>query len=152
VLPVAAYVGAVQLLSEDPPVGTTPGPTVVETSPPTTARARCPGGFTRPKPETPTRLAPLNAIRAYMGWSDPFVVAEMRTWRGSDGQQRWYVKAHQENDRSRRGRWLVGQQEDGQRLVLASAPFGTKGYAAGDWEVADGQQPPVEVAGCLAGT
>jgi hypothetical protein len=152
VLPVAAYVGAVQLLSEDPPVGTTPGPTVVETSPPTTARARCPGGFTRPEPETPTRRAPLGAIRAHMGWTDLFVIAEMRTWRESDGLRRWYVKARQRGDASRRGRWLVGQQEDGQRLVLASAPFGTKGFAVADWEVVDGQKLPSGTAGCLAGT
>jgi hypothetical protein len=87
-----------------------------------------------------------------MGWSDRFVVEEMRTWRGSDGQPRWYVKAHQESDPSRRGRWLVGEQEDGQRLVLASAPFETRGYAARDWRVVDGQAVPTEVAGCLAGT
>jgi hypothetical protein len=152
VLPVAAYVGAVQLLSEDPPVGTTPRPTVVETGPPTTARARCPGGFTEPKRDTPTRLAPLGAIRTHMGWTDLFVIAEMRTWRESDGLRRWYVKARQRGDASRRGRWLVEQQEDGQRLVLASAPFGTKGFAAGDWQVVDGQKLPSGTAGCLAGT
>jgi hypothetical protein len=152
VLPAAAYVATTQLLSEDPPVGTTPGPTVVETSPPATTGARCPGGFSRPEVGTAERSAPLAAIRAHMGWSDLFVVEEMRTWRGSDGQRRWYVKAHQEGDASRGGRWLVGQQEDGQRLVLASAPFETKGYAASDWEAAEGQQLPGGVAGCLAGT
>jgi hypothetical protein len=152
VLPVAAYLGAIQLLSEDPPVGTTPGPTVADTSPPATARARCQGGFTRPEPGTDLRTAPLAAIRAYMGWRDLFVIAEMRTWRESDGLRRWYVKAHQRGDATRRGRWLVGQQEDGQRLVLASAPFETRGYAAGDWEVANGRKLPSEVAGCLAGT
>jgi hypothetical protein len=152
VLPAAAYAATTQLLSEDPPVGTTPGPTVVETSRPATTGARCPGGFSRPEVGTAERSAPLAAIRAYMGWSDLFVVDEMRTWRGSDGQRRWYVKAHQEGDASRNGRWLVAQQPDGQRLVLASAPFDTRGYAASDWEVADGRKLPGGVAGCLAGT
>jgi hypothetical protein len=152
VLPAAAYAATTQLLSEDPPVGTTPGPTVVETSQTATTSARCPGGFSRPEVGTAERSAPLAAIRAHMGWSDLFVVDEMRTWRGSDGQRRWYVKAHQEGDASRNGRWLVAQQADGQRLVLASAPFDTKGYAASDWEVADGRKLPAGVAGCLAGT
>jgi hypothetical protein len=87
-----------------------------------------------------------------MGWSDRFVVDEMRTWQGPNGLRRWYVKAHQESDPSRRGRWLVGQQEDGQRLVLASAAFSTRGYVARDWRVAAGQDAPTGVAGCLTGT
>jgi serine/threonine protein kinase len=159
VLPVVAYLAAVEVFSgtEQPEVGAAPDQAGVAGGPPTTARApsrvaTCPGGFTQPTVGTATRTAPLAAIRAHMGWSDRFVVEEMRTWRGSDGQPRWYVKAHQESDPSRRGRWLVGEQEDGQRLVLASAPFETRGYAARDWRVVDGQAVPTEVAGCLAGT
>jgi Protein kinase domain len=159
VLPVVAYLAAVEVFSgtEQPEVGAAPGQAGVAGGPPTTARApsrvaTCPGGFTQPTVGTATRTAPLAAIRAHMGWSDRFVVEEMRTWRGSDSQPRWYVKAHQESDPSRRGRWLVGEQEDGQRLVLASAPFETRGYAARDWRVVDGQAVPTEVAGCLAGT
>jgi serine/threonine protein kinase len=159
VLPVVAYLAAVEVFSGSgqPEVGPGPGQAGVAGGPATTARrpsraATCPGGFTRPAVGTPTRSAPLAAIRAHMGWSDRFVVEEMRTWRGSDGQPRWYVKAHQESDPSRRGRWLVGEQEDGQRLVLASAPFETRGYAARDWRVADGRAVPTDVAGCLAGT
>jgi hypothetical protein len=88
-----------------------------------------------------------------MGWTDRFVVDEMRSWTGSDGNWRWYVKAHQEHDSSRRGRWLVRQQDDGQRLVLATAPFTTKGYAPADWHPTPGQHPNLTaVAPCLAGT
>jgi hypothetical protein len=152
VLPIATYAATVQLLSREPPVATTPGTTVAATSAPTRPQARCPGGFRRPEVGTALRLAPLAAIRASMGWSDLFVVKEMRTWRESDGLRRWYVKAQQQGDPSRRGRWLVEQQQDGQRLVLASASFETKGYAVGDWRVADGQKLPAGVAGCLAGT
>ena len=152
VLPVTAFVATTQLLSRDSPVTTTPEPTVAATSPPTTVRPRCPGGFRRPEPRTALRIAPLGAIRAYTGWSDLFVIKEIRTWRESDGLRRWYVKANQQRDTSRRGRWLVEQRENGQRLVLASAPFETKGYAAGDWKLADGRKLPAGVAGCLAGT
>jgi hypothetical protein len=151
-LPVAAYLATMQFLTEDQPrVVAAPETTVAATTRPP-AGSRCPGGFTRPEVGTATRTAPLAAIRAHMGWSEQFYVDEMRTWRGSDGQRLWYVKAHQQDNPSRRGRWLVGQQEDGQRLVLASAAFGTKGYAARDWEVAEGREAPTGVAGCLAGT
>jgi len=152
VLPAAAYFATVQLLSEDQRGGIAADVTVVETAPPTTARPRCPGGFTEPVPRTPTRSAPLNAIRAHTGWSDEFLVDEMRAWRTSAGQRRWYVKASQLGDRSRNGRWLVGQDQGGRPRVLASAPFDTRGYVAGDWDVADGQKAPTGVAGCLAGT
>jgi serine/threonine-protein kinase len=152
VLPVAAYFGARELLSDEQPgVEVAAGTTVAATmgSP---AEGKCPGGFTRPTPDTPTRTAPLDAIRAHMGWSDPFLVDEMRTWRASNGERRWYVKAHQQNDPSRQGRWLVGQEPEAQPRVLASAAFGTEGYKASDWDVADGQTAPTGVAGCLAGT
>jgi hypothetical protein len=88
-----------------------------------------------------------------MGWTDRFVVDEMRSWTSSDGSWHWYVKAHQERDPSRRGRWLVRQQADGQRLVLATAEFTTKGYATGDWHPAAGPRADLTgLAGCLAGT
>jgi tRNA A-37 threonylcarbamoyl transferase component Bud32 len=153
VLPVVAYLAAVQLLSGgQPQVVAAPGSTVTTTERPATTRLGCPGGFTRPEVGTADRTAPLAAIRSHMGWSDRFVVEEMRTWRGSDGQRRWYVKAQQEDNPSRRGRWLVLQDEDGQRLVVATAPFATQGYAARDWRPAEGQAVPAGVAGCLAGT
>jgi serine/threonine protein kinase len=151
VLPVGAYLGTLQLLSEDEPrVVAAPGPTVTTTrapDPPT-----CPSRVTRPEVGDPNRTPPLAAIRAHMGWSDQFLVDEIRTWRSSGGQRRWYVKARQQGDQSRRGRWLVERAGDGQPVVLATAPFGTRGYAAKDWEVADGQQAPTRVAGCLTGT
>jgi serine/threonine protein kinase len=151
VLPAAAYVGTTQLLSEEqPPVAGPLATTVAATRPP--GETECPGGFTRPAVGTPTRTAPLDAIRAHMGWSDQFVVDEMRVWRASNGERRWYVKAHQEGDRSRQGRWLVGQEPEAQPRVLATAEFDTEGYTASDWDVADGQKAPTGLAGCLAGT
>jgi Protein kinase domain len=151
VLPAAAYVGTTQLLSEEqPPVAGPPATTVAAERPP--GEAECPGGFTRPAVGTPTRTAPLDAIRAHMGWSDQFVVDEMRVWQASNGERRWYVKAHQEGDRSRQGRWLVGQEPEAQPRVLATAEFDTEGYKASDWDVADGQKAPTGLAGCLAGT
>jgi serine/threonine protein kinase len=151
VLPAAAYFGTMQLLSEEqPPVAGPPATTVAATRPP--GEAKCPGGFTRPAVGTPTRTAPLDAIRAHMGWSDQFVVDEMRVWRASNGERRWYVKAHQAGDRSRQGRWLVGQEPEAQPRVLATAEFDTEGYKASDWDVADGQKAPTGLAGCLAGT
>jgi serine/threonine protein kinase len=151
VLPAAAYVGTTQLLSEEqPPVAGPLATTVAATRPP--GETECPGGFTRPAVGTPTRTAPLDAIRAHMGWSDQFVVDEMRVWRASNGERRWYVKAHQEGDRSRQGRWLVGQEPEAQPRVLATAEFDTEGYKASDWDLADGQKAPTGLAGCLAGT
>jgi tRNA A-37 threonylcarbamoyl transferase component Bud32 len=149
VLPVGAYFAAVNL------VGATGAPKVAGT--PTTLRQAAPEPatcrWTRPEVGTQARSAPLAAIRAHMGWTDRFVVDEMRSWTGSDGNWRWYVKAHQERNPSRRGRWLVGQQKDGQRLVLATASFTTTGYSPRDWHPAPGQPAkPTGLAPCLAGT
>jgi hypothetical protein len=149
VLPVAAYFVATQLSEEEPPAVTAPGTTVAVTRPTT---AKCPSTFTRPQPGTPTRTAPLDAIREHEDWTKPFVVDEMRTWRASNGERQWYVKASQEGDEQRRGRWLVGQEPEAQPRVVASAEYGTKGYKASDWEVADGQEAPTGIAGCLTGT
>jgi hypothetical protein len=150
VLPVGAYFGTMQLLSEEEPqVVAAPTTTVAPTRPPA---PMCPGRVTRPEVGDPTRTPPLAAIRAHMGWSDQFLIDEIRTWRSSGGNRRWYVKARQEGNQSRRGRWLVEQTGDNQPVVLATAPFGTRGYAAKDWEVADGQKAPTRVAGCLTGT
>ena len=152
VLPAGAYFATVQVLSQDQQVGIAPEVTVVETAPPATARPKCPGGITTPETSTPARTAPLNAIRAHTGWNDAFLVNEMRAWRTSDGQRRWYVKARQRDDQSRNGRWLVGQEPGGQAQVLASAAFDTEGYVASDWDAADGQKVPTGVAGCLTDT
>ena len=76
----------------------------------------------------------------------------MRSWRASDGERQWYVKAYQQDDESRQGRWLVGQEPEAQPRVLASADYGTRGYKASDWDVADGQEAPTGIAGCLTGT
>ena len=150
VLSVGVYFAAVQVFGamREPQVDAA-SPTAHP--PPAAESATC--RWTRPEVGTEARTAPLAAIRTHMGWTDRFVVQEMRIWTGSDGNWRWYVKAHQENTPSRRGRWLVGQQSDGQRLVLATAPFRTKGYAARDWSAPDGQRARLTgVARCLAGT
>jgi Protein kinase domain len=149
VLPVGAYLAAVEVFggTTDPQVAA--APTTVRQPVPKPATCR----WTRPEVGTAARSAPLAAIRAHMGWTDRFVVDEMRSWTGSDGNWRWYVKAHQERTPSRRGRWLVRQQEDGQRLVLATAEFTTKGYSARDWRPAPGQRGQLTgLAACLAGT
>ncbi|HTE68957.1 MAG TPA: serine/threonine-protein kinase [Actinomycetes bacterium] len=157
VIPVVAYVAAVQLLAggRQPEVDTTDivGGPPSTSRPPSTSGSACPGGWTRPAVGTAARSAPLAAIRAHMGWTDRFVVEEIRTFTGPDKLERWYVKAYQESDPSRRGRWLVRQDEDGQRLVVATAQFDTRGYVARDWRVPQGQGAlPTGVAGCLAGT
>jgi tRNA A-37 threonylcarbamoyl transferase component Bud32 len=151
-VPVGAYVAATQLFPEDRPEAAATAPTVAGASQAAADQTACPGGFTRPVMGTPARTAPLDAIRAHMGWTDRFLVEEMRLWRAPDGRRTWYVKARQQGDTSRRGRWLVEQEAGGRPLVLASAPFDTEGYVADDWSVADGRQAPTGVAGCLAGT
>jgi hypothetical protein len=151
VLPVTAFFGARELLSEtQPPVDTVPDTSVATTRAP--AGPNCPGQISSPEPGSANRTAPLDAIRAHMGWSDDFVVRQMRTWRTSDGGRRWYVKAYQEDTKSRKGRWLVERKAGGQAVVLASAPYATSGYRASDWDVAEGQKAPAGVAGCLART
>jgi hypothetical protein len=150
-LPAAAYFGTTQLLSEkEPQVVAAPVTTVAATRPP--GGSKCPSGIVRPKPYTATRTAPLDAIRDHEGWSNPFVVREMRTWRASNGERQWYVKAYQQDAESLRGRWLVGQEPEAQPRVLASADYGTRGYKASDWDVANGQKAPTGIAGCLTGT
>ena len=78
VMPVVAYVAAVQLLAggRQPEVDTTDivGGPPSTSRPPSTAGSACPGGWTRPAVGTAARSAPLAAIRAHMGWTDRFVV------------------------------------------------------------------------------
>jgi hypothetical protein len=153
VLPVGAYFGAAQLLAQNEPrVAAAPRTTVAAGRPPTTNPPKCPSRYTRPEVGDPNRRAPLAAIRAHMGWSQQFYIDEIRTWRTSGGERRWYVKARQEHDQSLRGRWLVEQTGDDPPVVMASAPFSTRGYVAKDWKVADGQTAPTDVAGCLTNT
>jgi serine/threonine-protein kinase len=149
VLPVGAYLAAVNLVDATGDPGVVAEPTTLRQPEPEPATCR----WNRPEVGTEARSAPLAAIRAHMGWTDRFVVDEMRSWTGSDGNWRWYVKAHQERDPSRRGRWLVRQQDDGQRLVLATAPFTTQGYTPADWHPTPGQPSNLTaLAPCLTGT
>src|SRR4029453_10123169 len=108
-LPVGAYFAAGNLVGAtgDPKVAA--APTTLGQAAPEPATCR----WTRAEVGTPARSAPLAAIRAHMGWTDRFVVDEMRTWTGPDGNWRWYVKAHQERNPSRRGRWVAGPEGEG---------------------------------------
>jgi Protein kinase domain len=136
----------------------------------------CASGWQVPVPRTPLRAEPLDHIRAAMGVTGAFLVAEMRSFRGADGSLWWYVKASRDADRSFRARWLVVRQPDGVRRVAAVAPYETEGLRSPDWRAFSGQggarrfpgvpgtwrgSPvdfvaagglPRQVRGCLAGT
>jgi Protein kinase domain len=154
-VPVLAYLVAVQVFArartgggEPPaPAGGVQGQTA-QTAP------TCAGGWVEPEPGTPDRLAPLGAIRARLGVDGRFAGVDMRLFTGPDGVRRWYVKAYQETDRSRRGRWLVEEPPAGGRRVAAEAPYATRGYRPSDWRAVGGgdRRLPAAVAGCLAGT
>jgi hypothetical protein len=148
-VPVAAYLAAVQLMSRtgsQPPPGTQDVPA---TTGGTTACA-----WTEPAVGTPDRVAPLDAMRARLGVSGQFAGVDMRMFTGPGGLKRWYVKAYQQDDRSLRGRWLVDEQPDGAPQVVAEAPYQTRGYRRADWRAVGGglRGPPAALAGCLAGT
>jgi Protein kinase domain len=136
----------------------------------------CATGWQVPVPRTPLRTEPLDHIRAAMGVTGEFLVAEMRHFRGADGSLWWYVKASRGADSSFRARWLVVRQPNGVRRVAAVAPFETEGLRSPDWRAFSGQGdarrfpglpgtwrgspvdfvaaggPPRQVRGCLAGT
>jgi hypothetical protein len=148
-LPAAAYLAAVQLMartgSQSPP------PTQV--APATTGRATA-CAWTEPAVGTPDRVAPLDAMRARLGVSGQFAGVDMRLFTGPGGLKRWYVKAYQQDDRSRRGRFLVDEQADGVPQVVAEADYDTRGYRRADWRAVGGgvRGPVALLASCLAGT
>jgi serine/threonine protein kinase len=120
------------------------------TSPPKPA---CAGGWVEPEPGTPSRQAPLDAIRARLGVDGRFAGVVMRLFTGPDGVRRWYVKAYQETDPSIRGRWLVAEQPAGERRVVAEAAYDTRGYRSSDWDpVGGGDRGLAATTACLAGT
>jgi hypothetical protein len=156
-VPVLAYLAAVQVFARARPEGSEPSsPLRADVTPGPTGGTRptCAGGWIEPQAGTPPRQAPLNAIRAQRGWTGTFRVPEMRYFTGPDEVERWYVKAYQEDDPSLRGRWLVEEQRDGERRVVAEAPYDTRGYRPADWRaVSSGYRGlPAAAAGCLAGT
>jgi hypothetical protein len=136
----------------------------------------CAAGWQVPAPRTPPRTEPLDHIRAAMGVTGEFVVAEMRHFRGADGSLWWYVKAYRGADSSFRARWLVVRRPDGVRRIAAVAPYQTEGLRSPDWHAFSGQGDarrfpglpgawrgspvdfvaagglPRQVRGCLAGT
>jgi tRNA A-37 threonylcarbamoyl transferase component Bud32 len=155
-VPVLAYLAAVQVFARARPEGSEPSPPLradVTPGPTGGTRPTCAGGWIEPQVGTPPRQAPLNAIRAQRGWTGTFRVPEMRYFTGPDEVERWYVKAYQEDDPSLRGRWLVEEQRDGERRVVAEAPYDTRGYRPADWRaVSSGYRGlPAAAAGCLAG-
>jgi hypothetical protein len=154
-LPAVTYLVAVQIFARARSAGDHASQVAgaVATQPGGTAPT-CAGGWVEPEAGTPDRLAPLRAIRARLGVDGRFTGVDMRLFTGPDGVRRWYVKAHQETDRSLRGRWLVEESRAGERRVLAEAPYGSRGYRSSDWRAVGGgdRRLPAAVAGCLAGT
>ncbi|HEX6675038.1 MAG TPA: serine/threonine-protein kinase [Actinomycetes bacterium] len=106
------------------------------------ATPTCASGWQVPVPRTPLRTEPLDHLRASMGVTGEFVVAEMRFFRGHDGSLWWYVKAWRSADSSFRGRWLVVRQANGVRRVAAVAPYDTGGLRSPDWRAFSGQGAP----------
>jgi serine/threonine-protein kinase len=102
----------------------------------------CVTGWQVPVPRTPLRTEPLDHLRASMGVTGEFVVAEMRHFRGLDGSLWWYVKAYRGAGRSFRGRWLVVRQPTGLRRVAAVAPYETGGLRSPDWRAFSGRGAP----------
>ncbi len=102
----------------------------------------CATGWQVPAPRTPLRTEPLDHLRASMGVTGEFVVAEMRHFRGRDNSLWWYVKAWRSADPSFRGRWLVVRQPNGVRRVAAVAPYETGGLRSPDWKAFSGQGAP----------
>jgi hypothetical protein len=148
-VPVGAYLAAVQLMARtgtQTPPGTQVAPAV------TRGATAC--AWTEPAVGTPDRVAPLDAMRARLGVSGQFAGVDMRMFTGPAGLKRWYVKAYQQDDRSKRGRWLVDEQVDGAPRVVAEAGYDTSGYRRADWRAVGGgvRGPAALLAGCLAGT
>jgi len=150
-LPVIAYLAAVQLMARS--TGSRPPPGTHDV-PATTAGTASVCAWTEPAVGTPDRVAPLDAARARLRVSGQFAGVDMRLFTGPDGSKRWYVKAYQQDDRSLRGRWLVEEQPDEAPRVVAEAPYDTRGYRPADWRAVGGglRGPPAAIAGCLAGT
>jgi hypothetical protein len=147
-LPGAAYLAAVQLMAR---TGITPPPST-RAAPATTGGATA-CAWTEPAAGTPDRVAPLDAMRARLGVSGQFAGVEMRRFTRPGGLKRWYVKAYQQDDRSKRGRFLVDEQADGAPRVVAEADYDTRGYRRADWRPVGGGIRGLEaLPACLAGT
>jgi serine/threonine-protein kinase len=149
-LAAGAYLAAVQLMAR---TGTAPPPSTQVPSATTTGRpAGC--AWTEPTVGTQDRVRPLDAMRARLGVSGQLAGVEMRLFTGPGGLKRWYVKAYQQDDSSKQGRFLVDEQADGPPQVVAEADYDTRGYRRADWRpVGAGVRGPAALlAGCLAGT
>jgi hypothetical protein len=145
----AAYLAAVQLMAR---TGATPPPST-QVPPAATGRAAA-CAWTEPAVGTPDRVAPLDAMRTRLGVSGQFAGVVMRLFTGPGGLKRWYVKAHQQHDRSKRGRFLVDERAGGPPQVVAEAGYDTRGYRPADWRPvgAGVRDPAALLPGCLAGT
>jgi hypothetical protein len=149
-LAAGAYLAAVQLMAR---TGTAPPPSTQV--PPATTTGRPAGcAWTEPTVGTQDRVRPLDAMRARLGVSGQLAGVEMRLFTGPGGLKRWYVKAYQQDDSSKQGRFLVDEQADGPPQVVAEADYDTRGYRRADWRpVGAGVRGPAALlAGCLAGT
>jgi Protein kinase domain len=144
-----AYLAAVQLMAR---TGTPPPSSRAAPATATGGAAAC--AWTEPAAGTRQRVAPLDAMRARLGVSGQFAGVDMRLFAGPDGLKRWYVKAYQQDDRSKRGRFLVDERADGAPQVVAEADYDTRGYRRADWRPvgAGVRGQAAQLAGCLAGT
>jgi hypothetical protein len=132
--------------------GTAPPSTQVPPATNSGGAAAC--AWSEPAAGTSDRKAPLDAMRARLGVGGQFAGVEMRLFTGPGGLKRWYVKAYQQDDSSKRGRWLVDEQADGPAQVVAEADYDTSGYRRADWRPvgAGVRDPAALLPGCLAGT
>jgi hypothetical protein len=142
-----AYLAAAQLMARTG----TPPPSRAAPATTTGGAAAC--AWTEPAAGTRDRVAPLDAMRARLGVSGQFAGVDMRLFAGPGGLKRWYVKAYQQDDRSKRGRFLVDEQADGAPQVVAEAGYDTRGYRRADWRPVGGgvRGQAAQLAGCLAG-
>jgi hypothetical protein len=98
------------------------------------------------------RVEPLDVIRAQMGISGLFVVADMRYFEGPEVPniieprppvvKRWYVKAHLSSRPSFRGRWIVEKRSAIIEGISAVAPYDTLEFRSPDWRGFEGEGPP----------
>jgi hypothetical protein len=117
----------------------------------------CVEGWTTPAPGSPKRQEPLDLIRAEMGLSGLFNVAEMRYFTGPEVPwitdprpplvERWYVKASLVDDPSIRARWIVERRNEERRGISAVSPFASSGYESPEWRAFVGDGEPVSVPG-----
>jgi hypothetical protein len=103
----------------------------------------CVEGWTTPRRGDPLYRHPLGVLRRETGWRGPFVVHDLRYFRGPESPpdpdkgylrvvERWYLKGYQRRDPALQGRFLIERRVFGSGLS-AVAPYGTHGWRSPDW-------------------